>query len=243
MKEKWINLSWPHRIVILLQAFLILLFLILYCTIGKQQIISYRGEHLRFHGEHETSVYSGKINGNLVEFSVRGNSLEYRSNNVLIDTYTLTEDPSFSPSDMSPGFFTGIEIHNKDGLLFRGYYHTGHPDFLYNEQKEPDHSFIVITSGARDNTPNTSEIIRLLKDPDVSQRGPLGIWFLVSLLCLINAISVLFADKLFRWNLRFSIRNVEQAEPSEWELFSRWIGWTMISIVALILYIVGLNLH
>ena len=52
---------------------------------------------------------------------------------------------------------------------------------------------------------------------------------------------MLFADELFRWNLAFQIRNVDHAEPSEWEIASRYLGWTVLTIMALVLYIMGLQ--
>ena len=52
---------------------------------------------------------------------------------------------------------------------------------------------------------------------------------------------MLFADELFRWNLAFQIRNVEKAEPSDWEIAQRYIAWTAMTIMALILFIMGLQ--
>ena len=57
----------------------------------------------------------------------------------------------------------------------------------------------------------------------------------------INAVAILFADEIFRWNLRWSIRHPERAEPSEWELFSRGFSWVVLTIVALIGYMMGLS--
>ena len=59
-----------------------------------------------------------------------------------------------------------------------------------------------------------------------------------SLACILSAF---FAEELFRHNLRFSIKNAENAEPSEWELMSRWISWLVFTVLALVLYIGGLS--
>ena len=61
------------------------------------------------------------------------------------------------------------------------------------------------------------------------------------ILSIFTAISILFADEIFRWNLAFRIRNVEQAEPSEWEITSRYIVWTVLPILITIFFIVGLQ--
>lgn len=63
MKQKWLELTWPQRVVIFIQAFLILLFLILYCTLGRQQVITHDGEYLRRRASGEVTTYSGKIDG------------------------------------------------------------------------------------------------------------------------------------------------------------------------------------
>ena len=39
----------------------------------------------------------------------------------------------------------------------------------------------------------------------------------------------------------FSIRNAEHAEPSEWEMAGRYIGWTLAPILALATYAIGLG--
>ena len=60
-------------------------------------------------------------------------------------------------------------------------------------------------------------------------------------ICALNILSVLFADELFRWNLMFQIQNVEDAKPSEWQIAERYISWTILALVALIVFIIGLQ--
>ena len=60
-------------------------------------------------------------------------------------------------------------------------------------------------------------------------------------ICVLNALSILFADELFRWNLVFRISNADHAEPSDWEIAGRYISWTCMSIMALVLFIIGLQ--
>ena len=61
------------------------------------------------------------------------------------------------------------------------------------------------------------------------------------MLCILNALFVLFADELFHWNLLFRIRNAEDAEPSDWEIAGRYVGWTAITIMAFVIFIIGLQ--
>ena len=62
-----------------------------------------------------------------------------------------------------------------------------------------------------------------------------------SALNLFTAIYILFADEMFRWDLAFRIRNVEQAEPSECEIAGRYIAWVVLPIIALFLFVMGLQ--
>ena len=58
--------------------------------------------------------------------------------------------------------------------------------------------------------------------------------------CIMNAVSILFAEELFRFELTFKVRNVDNVEPSEWEITARYLGWTFLTIVALIIFNMGL---
>ena len=61
------------------------------------------------------------------------------------------------------------------------------------------------------------------------------------LLCVITALTVLFADELFRWHLSFRIRNADRAEPSDWEIAGRYLSWTALPLLALVVFILGLR--
>lgn len=60
-------------------------------------------------------------------------------------------------------------------------------------------------------------------------------------LCILNAFCILFADEFFHWNLAFQIRSADHAEPSDWAIAGRYIGWTAMLIMALVIFIMGLQ--
>ena len=66
-------------------------------------------------------------------------------------------------------------------------------------------------------------------------------WFYGVLACILTAVSVLFADELFRWGMSFHIQNAELAEPSELEIAGRYIAWTVLPFLAMALFIAGLS--
>ena len=256
MKQKWLELTWPQRVVIFMQGFLILLFLILYCTVGRQQVMTYSGEYLRCRTSGEVTTYSGKVDGQTAVFAVSpGPVVEYRRGDTLYGPYTIVFDPTaVSDSGVFADRLTGVEIREGDTLLFRGGYLPDSTIFsLFDENGEhyypslndPDSFIQVEVAGipkpAADYTPGPATILRVALRPDVGQRGFFGFFLLGALCCVLCAVSVLYADALFRWNLRFRIKYPDDAEPSDWELFSRWVGWIGLTVLALIIFCYGLN--
>lgn len=256
MKQKWLGLTGPQRVMIFIQAFLILLFLILTCTVGRQQVITYSGAYLRCRANGEVTTYSGKIDGQKALFTVSpGPVVEYRRGDTLYGPYTIVLDPTaVSDSSVFAGQEIGVEVWEENTMLFRGGYLPGNRAYpLFDENGEnvipslddPDSFIRVEIAGsektAADYTPGVTAILRVALEPDVVQRGSFGIFSLGALVCVLCAWSILYADALFRWNLRFLIRDPEDAEPSDWELFSRWIGWIVLTITALVVFIYGLN--
>jgi len=89
--------------------------------------------------------------------------------------------------------------------------------------------------------PSASTILKLMNNPELTHKGDWIAWFGAVIICVFNALSILFADELFRWHLAFLIRDVDRAEPSDWELAGRYISWAMLTIMALVLFIMGLQ--
>lgn len=257
MKQKWLELTWPQRVVIFIQAFLILLFLILYCTVGRQQILTYDDEYLRRRASGEVTTYSGRIDGQTAVFTVSpGPVVEYLLGDAQYGPYAIVFDPTAVPDEentllnpTSTRSLVGVEVWEDETLLFRGaYQNSGSTFYLVNTNGDMIFSDDMLkfqvgntTTYASGQIPGPHTILRLAIAPNVVRRGSFGIFLLGALFCVLNAASVLYADALFRWNLRFRIRYPEDAEPSDWELFSRWIGWIVITIAALVFFIFGLN--
>ena len=62
------------------------------------------------------------------------------------------------------------------------------------------------------------------------------------LMCAVTAVSILYAYELFRFQMSFRIRNADRAEPSDWEIDCWYISWTLIPLMSLIVFIMGLNM-
>ena len=61
------------------------------------------------------------------------------------------------------------------------------------------------------------------------------------LLCVINAGSILFVDELFRRKIRKRVENPQSAIPSPMERLSRWISWSLCTLLSVALFAMGLT--
>ena len=148
---------------------------------------------------------------------------------------------------------SGIVIRNGEKLLFRGgVLDVGDFYWLYNEDGTLDNfefSFVTMDGIERDEIgnvidrmePSASTIYELLNEPELTHKGESYVWFGAVFICILNALTILFADELFRWDLAFRIRNIDNAEPSDLEIAGRYIGWTAMTIMALVVFLMGLQ--
>lgn len=205
--------------------------------------------------ENGKTIYTGKIQGKQAQFIVaKDNSVVFQYGDKNYGTYTIKEDPTAIPKDKELSQeMTGVEIRNGDELLFRGgVWEEGEFCWLYNEDGTLDSlGFSVYTSNGIEMDengnvidrmePSAADIYELLNEPELTHKGEAFVWFEAVFICILNTLSILFADELFRWNLAFQIRNVDNAEPSDWEIAGRYIGWTIMAIMTLVLFIMGLQ--
>ena len=201
------------------------------------------------------TIYTGKIQGKQAQFTVsEDNSIVFQYGDKSYGTYTMKEDSTAIPKDRELAEeMTGVEIRNGDKLLFRGgVLYSADTYWMYNEDGTLDSlgiSFVTSDGIERDENgnvidkiePSAATIYELINESELTHKGEAFVWFEAVFICIINALTILFADELFRWNLSFQIRNVEKAEPSDWEIAQRYIVWTVMAIMALVFFIVGVQ--
>ena len=204
--------------------------------------------------ENGDTLYSGKMKGQQACFTVSDNTVTFQYGDKTYGPYTVKEDPTAIPKDNDMrGSMTGIEVREGEDILFRGgALDMGDFYWLYSEDGSFDSmigiSYVTSDGIERDESgnpidrmkPSVSTIYELTHDPEMTHKGEGGVWFGAVFVCILNALSILFADELFRFNLMFRIRNVEYADPSDWEIAGRYIGWTVVTIAALVIFIAGL---
>lgn len=234
-----------QKILLLLMAVMILAFTVIYPIVTARSGFLYEDTILVPAEEDGGTVYSGKIRGTAASFTVSADkTVIFQYGNTVYGPYTVKEDPAAIPKDSDlQAQMTGIELRCGGEIVFRGgVVNSGDWRMLYNE----DGSFDLlrsITATMSDGTmePSVSTILDLTDGPALTHKGTWLGWFGGVLICVITALTMLFADELFRWNASFLVRNAEEAEPSDWEIAGRYITWTVLPVMAAVIFILGLK--
>lgn len=254
---RWKKLNRFQQALFLAQIALLVVFSVLYLIFTRQTGVSYRGALLLRSVQGENTVYSGKVDGTPITFTVSPDkTLVFQSGDSIPVTYTVTEDSSAVPKDHDMHeVLTGVEVRRDGEILFRGGWYTGSGfDILVDEDGNQIAPTITISYGGDEqqyradgqpitpsSEPDAAWVLTLTSSPTLVHRGDGMAYLGGTFLVVINAVLILFADELFRFNLRFQIRDPERAEPSEWELFSRYVGWIVLAVSAAVVYILGLT--
>lgn len=205
--------------------------------------------------ENGATVYSGKLRGEPAQFTVSENkAVSFQCGEKTYGPYTVTEDPAALPkADIVSEGMTGVEVREGEKLVFRGgFWQSGEDYWLQASDGSMELSGVSFEVGdgvqtdANGNAvdplePALSDILRLVYGPELTHKGTWLAWLGAVFISVMTAISVLYADELFRWNLSFQIQNAETAVPSDWELMKRYLGWTVLTIMVLVIYLVGLR--
>ena len=245
-------LNYYQKGLLLLMTAMMLVFAVLYPVTISRVGFQYKGTILVPSQENGNTVYSGKIQGKQAHFTVsEDKSVVFQYGKKIYEPYTIKEDATAIPKNEEMAeYMMGVELRQGEDILFRGgVLDTGNFYWLYSEDGTLDNvaiSYVGSDGIERDKNgniidpvePSASTILELMNNPELKHKGK---WFVAVFICVLNAVSILFADELFRWNLAFQIRNVDHAEPSDLEIAGRYIGWTVISIMALVIFIMGLQ--
>ena len=234
---------------------MIMVFAVIYSVTISQVGFEYKGIIFVPRQENGSTIYSGSIGGKRAHFTVsEDKSVVFHHGEKTYGPYSAKEDPSAIPKDAEMAeYLTGVELRQGEDILFRGgVLDTGDSYWLYNEDGTLANfglSYVTSDGIERDQSgnaidpaePSASTLLELMNGPDLTHKGEWFAWFGAVFLCGLNALSILFADAMFRWNLAFQIRNAGHAEPSDWEIAGRYIRWTVLTLAALVLFIVGLQ--
>ncbi len=254
--EKIKTLNRYQKGVLILMLVMAITFFVVYSMTISRVGFAYKDTILVPNRENGSTVYSGKLMGQPARFTVsEDKTVVFQHGDRTFGPYTAKEDPTAIPRDNEmAGAMTGIELLEGDSVLFRG----GVQEFadgywLYNEDGTLNNlgiDYHVTVGGIeRDENgnvvdpvePSALTILNLMNGPELTHKGEWLAWFGAVAICVLNALLILFADELFRWNLRFQIRDADRAEPSDLEIVGRYFSWTALTIMALVIFIMGLQ--
>lgn len=241
--------------VLFFMIVMVLVFAVLYPITIARTGFAYKNAILIPSYENGNTVYSGKIQGKKVNFTVcQDKTVYFQYDGKTYGPYTVVEDAAAIPKDSELGDdMVGIELRRGPEILFRGgVLDYGDCLWLYNMDGSIENLEITVTTNSgtvideHGNVidpmePSVSTILELMSEPELTHKGEWLAWFGAVFICVINALLILFSNELFRWNLKFQIQNADLAEPSDWEIASRYISWTILTIMALVIFIMGLQ--
>ena len=232
---------------------MVLVFAIVYPKTLSRVGFDYKDEIFGHSTENGNTVYSGKLSGQASCFIVSPNkTIEFHYGDKIYGPYTIKEDSTAIPQMHSnASSMTGIEVREGNRILFRGGMLVSNGSYiLYNEDPDAGFDTPYVTSDGRlmnangkpidAMMPTISTMLKLMNNPELTHKGEGLAWFAAAFLCIINAISILFADELFLFRMAFRVENVEDVWPSDFEIAGRYIGWTIVTIGALVVFIAGL---
>ena len=201
--------------------------------------------------ENGVTLYEARAEGQDCVFTVTDDTVTFAWGPKTYGPYTLREDPTAIPDDHSFAM-TGIEILDGDRVFFRGGVTDEQEDFwLVSEDGDFPLTMIVTMSDGMEYDSNGNpidhmkptpyQIVSLLRGPELTHKGQWEIYGMMLFLSALVALSILFADELFYLSLAFRVRDAEYAEPSDWEIASRFISWTVLAGAILLGYCMGLR--
>ena len=251
--ERIRSLSRYQKSVLLATALMALVFTAVYLTVTARVGFAFGDAILPDVHEVSADVYTGKVRGETVRFTVNADrSVTFQRGERLYGPYTAAEDPTAVPADSAlAAYMTGVELRRGGEVVFRGgVLENGGMYLLYREDGgladirgvDAPGDYAADESGSVvSEEPSVLTLLALISGPVLRHKGQWPVWLGGVLLCVITALTVLFADELFRWHLSFRIRNADRAEPSDWEIAGRYLSWTALSLLALVVFILGLR--
>ena len=251
--ERIRRLNGFKKAILLIMALMLLVFAFIYAKTVNRIGFLYRDVVLVPQEENGSRTYSGRIDGEKAVFTVSPDrTVTFQHGSKVYGPYSVTEDPSAVPeSSELKARMRGVEIRLGEEVLFRG----GMLEYekqrvLYDEDGAHGGLYVSSNSGVvldkKGNVidpmaPTDTAVVNLAYGPELMHKGNWRGWFFALLLCLITAVLMLYEEELFRWQLHFRIRDPEKAEPSEWELASRYIGPVLFLLMSLVVLITGLQ--
>ena len=255
MKQRFQDLHWFPKILLVAMAVMIPVFLVLYAITTNRVGYAWHDTILAKTEENGDTVYTGRLEGNIVCFTMTADktvTLQYGDETY--GPYTVRKDGSAIPrvnGGIQMTGVQGVEIRCKGEIVFRGAYQRGvGVTALWNEDGTYyytyKHSDGTVTDekgnllDPREPTPET--LIELAEGPEIVHKGSWWMWIAGVMMCMYGGVSILYAKEGFRFRMRFWVKYAEDVEPSDFRIVVRGIVWFAWDVAVLIIFIYGLKM-
>ncbi|MCR5428462.1 MAG: hypothetical protein K6F16_05665 [Lachnospiraceae bacterium] len=236
--------------IIIVLAAVFVVFSILYIVAANREGFVFRDGFLRLSEENGNSVYSGKTGGKQTVITVAPDkSMTFRIGEKTYGPYEVKEDPTILPNGCDilldgRSIYHGSVRELSDGVLvFNGT--DGEPDVFgsINVYTGINGEYRDINGNPADiDEPRLAELFEWAQGPEAVRRGNLMMWFFGTVICIMTVVSILFADELYRLYMSFRMENAEDAIPSEWYIMTRYLGWFLMAVCAIVIFAIGLRM-
>ena len=252
--ERIKNLDKTQKIILILTIAALVLFTVIYPVFFYHTGIRYHGKMLTLTIEDNKHVYSGKLDGKKIKFTVDGNRLDMTYGDAQIVPYYVCSTGE-TPEQASTFVLQSgpLVVFRRGEVLFRGtvsenlsgryYYTTNRTTFVPGVLRQINNTcYDMLNNVVINAEPNIDEIIWLLEMPSIHKNDELAVfWVFGAIICIVNIISIIFVEELFRLRYVFSVADPYAVEPSELTLIMRPISWGLTLVIALLFFFTGLK--
>ena len=249
--ERIRELTGYQKFILVILVLLAVGFGVLYAVTTARVGYEYHNTILVHTEEGGNTLYSGEIKGKPATFTVTADkTVTFQHGDKTYGPYTVKEDETAIPEGKRG---KGVEVRLGDKIIFRGSF-LKNDNYWYlsaeNESYSSSTVHIEVIGGVMydedgniidPDEPSVGTVVQLAFGPELTHKGHWGVWFIGLVMCVISAVSILFVDELFQWRMSFRVRDAYEIEPSDWEISSRYIGWTLEPIMILIIFLTGLK--
>ena len=254
--ERIRNLTTYQKVILLILLAMLVIFAFVYGRVTGQAGYAYKEEVLLPSYEDGKTVYSGRVYDADCSFTVTEDKVVFfRCEDKFYGPYTAQEDPNAIPAEYADSAnAVGVELLDNGKQMFRGVLLTNQPSgfLLFSDTGEMYGFGIVVTmsDGSQYDEngqpidpwePSIYNILELMGQPELTNKGEWMAYCLAVLVSAFTVLSILFAEELFRLGLIGRIRDWDRAEPSDFEVAGRYIGWTIMMPFIAWIYLMGLK--
>ena len=241
--------------ILLLLIVMVSVFTVVYFIAFSKTGFVYHDAFLVKESDGGDTVYTGYVDGRELSYTVtEENAVICRYGSKTYGPFTVQKDPSAVPkSNGRAEDMVGVEIREGESILFRGGVLMNEDHMVLVDEKTGDPTYDITVSGdgitydsegniIEPMKPSAHMILRLLAGPELIKGGNFWAWLGGILFAGMTAVSILFAEELFHFRMSFRVQYAELTEPTEWEMITRYAGWTLGIVATLIIFFSGLNI-